>query len=298
MLASVTRARDCSRNRGEEPRISFLAAIRTAEALKALAGSYLDHPAYQGKAAQSVIRLAMPSPGFAGLAGLETALALKKAIPLIESDYDREDAELYADELLLKGGFIPLFNGKNLAGWKGLVADPPKRAMMAPEETTRAQAEADELMRRHWKVIEGTLVFDGQGHSLCTSKDYADFELFVDWRIEPKGDSGIYLRGSPQVQIWDPDQNPEGSGGLYNNKMNPAKPLMRADRPAGQWNTFFIRMTGERVTVYGNGILVADNVVMENYWERDKPIYPTGQIELQAHSTRLSFKNIYIREIR
>jgi len=298
MLAFVTRALEIATEPVEKNlAISFLAAIRTAEALKA-AVSYLDQPAYQGKAAQSVVRLAMPSPGFAGLAGLETALALKKAIPLIESDYDREDAELYADELLLKEGFIPLFNGKNLAGWKGLVADPPKRAMMAPEETARAQAEADELMRRHWKVIESTLVFDGQGHSLCTSKDYADFELFVDWRIEPKGDSGIYLRGSPQVQIWDPDQNPEGSGGLYNNKTNPAKPLIRADRPAGQWNTFFIRMTGERVTVYGNGILVADNVVMENYWERDKPIYPTGPIELQAHSTRLSFKNIFIREIR
>jgi hypothetical protein len=298
MLAFATRALDTAKEPLEKNlAISFLAAIRTPEALAA-AVSYLDHPAYQGKAAQAVVRLAMPSPGFAGLSGLETALALKKAVPLIESDYDREDAELYADGLLLKEGFIPLFNGKNLGGWKGLVADPPKRALMTPEEMTRAQAEADELMRRHWKVIEGALVFDGQGHSLCTSKDYADFELFVDWRIEPKGDSGIYLRGSPQVQIWDPEQNPEGSGGLYNNKTNPAKPLIRADRPAGQWNTFFVRMTGERVTVYCNGIPVADNVVMENYWERDKPIYPAGQIELQAHSTRLFFKNIYVREIR
>ena len=56
-------------------------------------------------------------------------------------------------------------------------------------------------------------------------------------------------------------------------------------------------MVGERVTVYLNGVLVVDNVVMENYWERDKPIYAFGQIELQAHGDPLYFRNIYIREI-
>ena len=168
---------------------------------------------------------------------------------------------------------------------------------MTPVELAKAQREANELMRQHWKVIEGALVFDGKGHSLCTLKDYRDFEMFVDWKIGPKGDSGIYLRGSPQVQIWDPAQWPEGSGGLYNNKINPAQPLAPADGPIGEWNTFYIKMTGERVTVHLNGVLVVDNIVMENYWERDKPIYPLGQIELQAHSTALYFKNIYLREL-
>jgi hypothetical protein len=63
------------------------------------------------------------------------------------------------------------------------------------------------------------------------------------------------------------------------------------------WNTFRIIMIGEKVTVILNDELVVDNVVMENYWERDKPIYPTGQIELQNHSAPLYFRNIYIREI-
>jgi hypothetical protein len=121
--------------------------------------------------------------------------------------------------------------------------------------------------------------------------------MFVDWKIEPKGDSGIYLRGSPQVQIWDETQSQDGSGGLYNNQKNPSKPLARVDRPVGEWNTFFIRMAGDRVTVKLNGVLVTDGVVMENYWERAKPIYASGQIELQAHSTPLLFKNIYLREL-
>jgi len=194
-------------------------------------------------------------------------------------------------------GFAELFNGKDLTGWKGLVGNPKTRAGMSPQDLAEAQVKADENMHAHWKVVDGVLVFDGKGHSLCTVKDYGDFELLVDWKIEAGGDSGLYLRGSPQVQIWDPAQRPEGSGGLYNNKKGPSKPLKCADNPVGQWNTFRIIMTGERVTVYLNDVLVVDNVVLENHWERDKPIYPVGQIELQYHNSPLYFSNIFIREI-
>jgi len=194
-------------------------------------------------------------------------------------------------------GFTPLFNGKDLSGWKGLVEDPEKRAKMAPDELKAAQAKADERMREHWKVVDGELVFDGKGDSLCTAKDYADFELYVDWKILEKGDSGIYLRGSPQVQIWDPKLNNVGSGGLYNNEKGPSKALVIADKPIGEWNTMKIKMVGDKVTVWLNDQLVVDNVVLENYWDRTKPIYPSGQIELQNHGNTLWFKNIYIKEL-
>jgi len=194
-------------------------------------------------------------------------------------------------------GFVALFNGKDLTGWKGLVASPPARAKMTPQQLADAQKKADERMRAHWKVQDGALVFDGKGDSFCTAKDYGDFELYVDWKILPRGDSGIYLRGSPQVQIWDYNRNPVGSGGLYNNQKNPSKPLKCADKPIGQWNTFHITMVGEKVSVRLNGEIVVENVVMENYWERNKPIYPAGQIELQNHGNTLYFKNIYLREI-
>jgi HEAT repeat protein len=276
--------------------IAGLGNIRDIEAAK-LASGLLAKPEYQAKAAAAIIRMALPAPGIEGLTGFEAALALRGALPYVESAYDREQAQLYARELLLKEGFEQTFNGKDLSGWKGLVADPPARAKMTSEELLKAQAEADELMRKHWRVVDETLVFDGAGHSLCTKKDFGDFEMFVDWKIESKGDSGIYLRGSPQVQIWDPAQWPVGSGGLYNNQKNPKDPLVTADRPIGEWNTFYIRMTGDKVTVLLNGVPVVDNVVLENYWERDKPIYPVGQIELQAHSTTLYFKNIFIRPL-
>ena len=198
-------------------------------------------------------------------------------------------------------GFVALFNGHDLAGWKGLVANPKKRAEMSDEELAAAQQKADEQMRAHWNVEDGALVFDGKGQSLCTAKDYGDFELLVDWKILDKGDSGIYLRGAPQVQIWDPEVSvPEkglGSGALFNNQKHPSKPLVKADKPVGEWNTFRIRMIGDKVSVWLNGTLVTDKVVMENYWERDKPIYPAGQIELQNHGNTLYFKNVYLKEL-
>ena len=198
-------------------------------------------------------------------------------------------------------GFAALFNGRDLSGWKGLVANPPMRAKMSPDELAKAQQTADAHMHQHWKVEDGVLVFDGKGDSLCTAKDYGDFELLVDWKILPKGDSGIYLRGSPQVSIWDPEVSaPEkgiGSGGLFNNMKHPSRPLASADKPVGEWNTFRIRMVGDKVSVRLNDKLVTDDVVLDNYWERDKPIYPSGQIELQSHGNTLYFKNVYLKQL-
>jgi hypothetical protein len=210
-------------------------------------------------------------------------------------------AQVKAEDNVPPKGFVPLFNGKDLTGWKGLLKPPldhpAKRAELTADQTAEAQKEADEVMRQGWKAEDGMLIFNGKGRSICTAKDYGDFEMYVDWKIESDGDSGIYLRGSPQVQIWDPNHWKIGSGGLYNNQKNPSAPTKIADKPIGQWNTFHIKMVGDRVTVKLNGELVVDNVVMENYWERDKPIYPTGQIELQNHGSTLWFKNIYLREI-
>jgi 3-keto-disaccharide hydrolase len=210
--------------------------------------------------------------------------------------FAQEDAsgEKGSGETTPPEGFKALFNGHDFTGWGGLFANPPERAAMTEAQRAKAREQAEADMRKHWTIKDGTLIFDGKGHSLMTVKQYSDFELLVDWRIEPGGDSGIYLRGSPQVQIWD---RKEGSGGLYNNQKNPSKPLVNADKPVGEWNTFRIKMVGERVTVHLNDTLIVDDVVMENYWERDKPIYAAGPIELQSHGSHLEFKNIYVREI-
>jgi hypothetical protein len=207
-------------------------------------------------------------------------------------------------------GFETLFNGRDLTGWLGLVLTPPKRAKLSTEELAAAQVKANETVLPHWSVADGVLLYDGskgEGFNLCTAKDYGDFEMYVEWKIEAGGDSGIYLRGAPQVQIWDPANRSAagiGSGGLFNNQKNSKNPLViadtpkgYADKPIGEWNSFFIRMVGDKVSVWLNDQLVVDNTPLENYWERDKPIYPTGKLELQSHASKLQFRNIYAREL-
>jgi hypothetical protein len=159
-------------------------------------------------------------------------------------------------------------------------------------------------MREHWKVVDGVIVFDGKGQNLQTAKDYGNFELYVDWKVLPKGDSGIYLRGQPQVQIWEESDKAAqkngkfvGSGGLYNNQKNAREPIAVADNPAGQWNTFHIKMVGDKVTVKLNGKVVVDDTPLENYFQRGQPLPSTGPIELQNHGNTLWFKNIYVKEL-
>ncbi len=200
-------------------------------------------------------------------------------------------------------GFTALFNGKDLTGWQGLV-EYPKRDK-DPEKYAAQVKAANEKYLPHWTVKDGVLHYDGKGQSLQTVKDYGDFELLVDWKIEPKGDSGIYLRGTPQVQIWDPAKNNGiGSGGLYNNQdpKNPSKPLKVADKPIGEWNHMRIVMKGDKVSVWLNNELVVDNTVLEGYWGRKKgepspPVPEKGPIELQHHGDHLEFKNIYVKEL-
>lgn len=208
-------------------------------------------------------------------------------------------------------GFTALFNGRDLSGWRGLPGGkaefPAGRRDLAPEKLAELQKEADSVMRKHWKVENGALAFSGKGRSLCTGGKYGDFDFYVDWKIPARADSGIYLRGLPQVQIWDP-ANPEqfphgnqkGSGGLWNNK-GPGKdgknPLVKADKPIGEWNTFYIRMVGDRATIYLNGKLVVNNAILENLWEQGQSIPREEQIELQNHGNNLWFRNIYVREL-
>ena len=203
-------------------------------------------------------------------------------------------------------GFTALFNGKDLTNWKGVTTAekfdcPSVRLAATAQKRAEMQKIADEQMRQHWHIRDGVLFFDGfrGGYSLATAEDYGDFEMWVDWRIlSVQGDSGLYLRGSPQVQIWDAhNQWHIGSGGLYNNKKNPSKALSIQDHLVGTWNTFHVTMRGERVTVELNGVKVVDDTVLENYWDRTKPIYPVEQIELQCHGDPLEFRNIFIRPL-
>lgn len=211
-------------------------------------------------------------------------------------------------------GFTSLFDGRTLDGWRGRpgaggVFSPYEESAFSDAERRRRQTEWDADRDTHWSVdtTRGEIVSDGHGVHLTTEKEYGDFELFVDWKLtQPGGDSGIYLRNYPQVQLWDPNHEPShkngsdrGSGGLWNNNPdNPGRfPLVRADRPIGEWNRLRIRMVDRYVWVWLNGQQTVDGQVLDNYFDRSRPVRPRGSIELQTHGSEVRFRNIFIREI-
>ena len=260
----------------------------------------LDNKALQREAAKGIASIALAHPDYDGYL---TRHLLARALPLVGGKQRKAIYTYLANEPV--EGFVSHFNGRDLTGWKGLVENPIAREKMTPLQLAEKQVAADQRMRDDWKVEDGLLAYVGHGYdNICTVEQYGDFEMLVDWRLDPAGkepDAGIYLRGTPQVQIWDiarVDVGAQvGSGGLYNNQQNRSTPLVVADNKLGEWNSFYIRMQGERVTVRLNGILVVDNVPLENYWDRSRPIFPVEQIELQAHGSKVYYRDIFIRRL-
>src|SRR5207248_8691186 len=179
----------------------------------------------------------------------------------------------------------------------------------SPEERARKIANWTKDAKKQWKVDDGELVNDGSGAYETTDKEFGDIELLIEYKTVPKADSGVYLRSTPQVQIWDSNQkfdpkNPTrrphlGSGGLFNNTPGTAgrDPLVLADKPFGEWNSFRILQVGERTTVYFNDKLVVDHARLENYWNRKLALPKAGPILLQTHGGEIRWRNAFIREI-
>ena len=216
-------------------------------------------------------------------------------------------SSLHAADPAPPENFRALFNGKDLAGWYGL--NPHLSAKLTGEKKDVNLKQQREEFPKHWTVEDGELVNRGTGPYATTDGEFGDIELLVEYKTVPHADSGIYLRGTPQVQIWDktqifdpakPDRKPHlGSGGLFNNTPNtPGRdPLVLADKAFGEWNSFRIRQIGARTWVWLNGKLVVDGNAMENYWDRTQPLPAKGPIMLQTHGGEIRWRNIFVREI-
>jgi hypothetical protein len=223
-------------------------------------------------------------------------------------------------------GFTALFNGKDFTGLRGYRPDfsPAEVTKMSAEDRDKWYAQWTEDMKKNWTIENGELVNKGKGAYVAT-KDYGDVEFMVDYKMEPTVDSGIYMKATPQVQIWDFTNQEafkhgadKGSGGLWNNPASwPGKdPLVRADNPIGQWNKVRVYMVGERCTVWLNDKLVVDNARLANFFDRPDPKKPktdaqkavpvkvplpkVAPILLQTHppvGKEIRWRNLYAREI-
>jgi 3-keto-disaccharide hydrolase len=215
-----------------------------------------------------------------------------------------------AAEVQAPKGFTALFNGVDLTGWHGWAihdkgAGPLDTDTIQSAFTRLGKWNAD--AKQHWRVEHDELVNDGHGAYLATDKDYGDFDLLIEYKTVAKADSGIYLKATPQVQIWDYTKEggkwnigaDKGSGGLWNNSAGaPGKdPLVLADKPFGEWNSFQIKMVGERVTIHLNDKLVVDHARLENFWNKKLPLQKAAPIVLQTHGGEIRWRNIFIREI-
>jgi hypothetical protein len=207
----------------------------------------------------------------------------------------------------LPEGFRALFNGKDLSGWHGF--NPHQGLKLTGEKKAADLAKQRADFPLHWRVKNGELVNAGTGPYATTDEAFGDIELRIEYKTVAKADSGIYLRGNPQIQIWDlnqvfdpkkPDRKPHlGSGGLFNNTPGtPGRdPLVIADKPFGEWNTFRIVQKGDITTVWLNGKLVVDHAKMENYSDRAQPLPAKGPLMLQTHGGEIRWRNLFVKTL-
>ncbi len=204
-------------------------------------------------------------------------------------------------------GFTSLFNGSDLTGWHARPHfDPAEFDALSDAEREEKLAAWMEDARRHWSVDDGELVNDGHGAYLTTDDQFEDYELWLDYKTVPLADSGIYLKATPQVQIWDYTEVDKfrhdanlGSGGLWNNSPGAAgkNPFLLADKRLGEWNQFRIRQVGARTSVWLNDCLVVDHATMENYWDREQPLRRAGPLQLQTHGGEIRWRNLFVRRL-
>lgn len=205
-------------------------------------------------------------------------------------------------------GYVALFDGQTLEGWFGMPhQDPYEWAAMTDAQRAEKVAAWDQEVATHWTVVDGAIVNDGHGPYLTTKQNFRNYDLWIDYKTVAQADSGIYLKANPQVQIWDYTKEggkwnigaDKGSGGLWNNSpgADGKDPLVLADKPFGQWNRVRITQVGQRTSVWLNDRLVVDKAIMENFWNRAKPMLPSGPVQLQTHGGEIQWKNIFVKEL-
>jgi hypothetical protein len=196
-------------------------------------------------------------------------------------------------------GWRLLFDGRSTAGWRGY---------------------KQETMPAGWSVVDGALTRVGQGGDIITTEQFGSFELMLEWKVGPGGNSGIFYRGvegsgpiyysAPEMQVLDDERHADGKSPLTSAGSNYGLyPAPRGIvRPAGEWNAARILVEGNRVQHWLNGIKVVEyelgsaewNEKVKNSKFNEWPEYgkaAKGHIGLQDHGDWVAFRNLKIRVI-
>jgi hypothetical protein len=199
-------------------------------------------------------------------------------------------------------GWKLLFNGTDLTGWKNY-----KKDGVGPQ----------------WKVENGELALTaGGGGDIMTVEQYGPFELSLEWKISPNGNSGIiYLvkeddkapntyNTGPEMQVLDDDGHPDGkipshrAGALYDFVVPPPG----TTKPVGEWNLAVVKFTGNRIEHWQNGTLVSETSYGDDAWKakvaatkfKTMPLFglaSSGHIALQDHGDKVWYRNIKVKPL-
>ena len=197
-LLSLRKAMEVAKT-DEQKNIILKQVERTGTFLGMLyAGEFLNQKPVQQAAANAVMNIALGNKEYYGANVRELLNKVMQVLDNPDAGYQKEAIKKHLAEMPQGEGFISIFNGKDLSGWKGLVQNPIARAKMKPAQLEKAQEKADEIMRSGWSVNDGMLVFNGKGDNLCTDKQYGDFEMYVDWMLDP---AGLFARNASGADL-------------------------------------------------------------------------------------------------
>lgn len=196
-------------------------------------------------------------------------------------------------------GWRLLFDGRTTDGWRGYHMD---------------------SMPSGWKVVEAALTRVGEGGDIMTREQFANFELMLEWKIAPGGNSGIMYRvteeydysykSGPEMQVLDDAAHEDAQSRLTAAGSNYALYPAPAGvvKPAGEWNLVRLVVNRNHVEHWLNGQKVVEYELMSPDWETrvkqskfvEWPNYgraTQGHIALQDHGDQVAYRNIKIRAL-
>ena len=184
-------------------------------------------------------------------------------------------------------GFQPLFNGRDLSGWRFVGAD-----------------------GNAWVVDGGALVTNGRPRGwLMTTQEFDDFDLRLEYRMSELGNSGVLLRGAliadpfqagMQIEVSDDEGNPNSRGYSTGAICTVAPRSRRAARPTGEWNAMRIVAKGSQITVFLNDVQVLDadlNDYKDQYARKPWLARARGYIGLESFDGRVEFRNVRVKPL-
>lgn len=203
------------------------------------------------------------------------------------------DAGYAVDEITGLLGKIPadgfaVLPADGLAGWTAVAVNPAEAKTLPARQAAKLRKAADEAVAANWGAANGLLEFAAKAPAtIGTEKEYENFELWIEWRSE--GEAGMAVRSMPLIRL----------GGCRRDGARGTARAARtvADNAPGTWNTLYVKVVDDRITLVENGVKVAENAVMTNLCAPGEPVYAQGRIELAGQGAPVAFRNLWINEL-